>query len=407
MKTLLKTLAIFCLGAFALVGCEKAGEQEKVNDGIPMGFVLVADKTAIYDNGKDYATLTAYYDRVALEEGDYALFLGNTPFDGNKFSSTETNKSFVFSALREGTEWSNKVTINVIKTPPPAPAAPEDTNPGKTNFKRRVLLTQFTATGCGYCPLMMNAIHSVATSSLGDDIVVTAAHLGGGTYLDTNDPVRLLDALTLDDALGVTNGIPQIVADFDQTTQHPEQSILRHDAWVKRITESSLNRVDVKGGIAVNSAYYADYSGDSYIVINATVKAKKTADFRIGAWLLEDGIDGEQSVYEDPYTNTGELIQPIEGVNFNKHNNCIRIANSKRANLDFSGISLGTISAGNTKSKDFIFKLKPNGTGALTTWNHDNLRVIVFITTKEDGKWLVNNVVKCPKDGSVDFEYEN
>ena len=72
-----------------------------------------------------------------------------------------------------------------------------------------------------------------------------------------------------------------------------------------------------------------------------------------------------------------------------------------------SGESVGVIEAGKTASREFAFKLKANGNGSATKWNHDNLRVIVFISTKEGDKWYVNNVVKCPKDGSVDFEYEN
>jgi hypothetical protein len=83
------------------------------------------------------------------------------------------------------------------------------------------------------------------------------------------------------------------------------------------------------------------------------------------------------------------------------------LADSKASNTDFSGYSLGTIEAGKTASHEFAFKLKENGAGSKTKWNHDNLRVIVFISTQEGNKWYVNNVVKCPKDGSVDFEYEN
>ena len=68
---------------------------------------------------------------------------------------------------------------------------------------------------------------------------------------------------------------------------------------------------------------------------------------------------------------------------------------------------MGEIEAGKTASREFAFKLKDNGKGGKNYWNHDNIRVIVFISTKEGNNWYVNNVVKCPKDGSVDFEYEN
>ena len=388
MKTW-KLLAMFCLSALAFVGCEP--NNEPGNEGGKKSLILVADKSTIYDNGVDAATFTLYYDGMILTEG-YEIYLGDGVIEGNTFTSTQQG-SFEFQASH-GTVLSNIVTVNVVATPPAAPAAPEDTNPSKTNFVRRNLLTQFTGTGCGYCPLMMNALHQVLTDPVyGDKVIVAAAHL-----YNEEDPCWLTEAQTLDNALGVT-GYPSVYVDLNKSA-----SANYTLASLKNCIDNAQARVEVKGGIAAASAYHAE---EGYIVLNATVKAKVTTEFRVGAWLLEDGIYGKQSVYPDPYSDSGEKIQPLDGVDFNTHNNAIRLTNSKAANTDFSGFSLGTIEAGKTASREFAFKLKENGTGSKTKWNHDNLRVIVFISTKEGSKWYVNNVVKCPKDGSVDFEYEN
>ena len=328
-----------------------------------------------------------------LEQG-FDLYIGEGAemVAGNKFVSTTQGTFEIWAAY--GAAISNTVNINVIATPPPAPAAPEDTNPSKTNFVRRNLLTQFTGTGCGYCPLMMNALHQVLTdANYGNKVVVAAAHL-----YNESDPCWLTEAQTLDNAMSVT-GYPSLYADLNKSAYGDATF-----ASLKSCIDKAQSRVSVKGGIAVSSKYYAE---ENYIVLNATVKAKETTEFRVGAWLLEDNIYGKQSVYPNPYSDTGELIQPLDGVDFNNHNNAIRLADSKASNTDFSGYSLGTIEAGKTASREFAFKLKDNGTGSKTKWNHDNLRVIVFISTKEGSKWYVNNVVKCPKDGSVDFEYEN
>ena len=391
MKTL-KLLAVFCLSALAFVGCEPIGNDDNGgNGGGSKSFMLVADKTTIYDNGTDAATFTIYYDGLILENG-YELYAGDTPIAGNKFTSTTQGTFEIWAAY--GAAISNTVNINVVATPPAAPAAPEDTNPSKTNFVRRNLLTQFTGTGCGYCPLMMNALYELLNHQVyGNKVVVAAAHL-----YNESDPSYLLEAQTLDNALGV-QGFPSLYSDLDKNGYGDATF-----AALKKCVDNAQNRVSVKGGIAVNSKYHAE---EEYIVLNATVKAKETTEFRIGAWLLEDNIYGKQSVYADPYKNTGELIQPLDGLDFNYHNNTIRLADSKASNTDFSGYSLGVIESGKTESRAFAFKLKANGTGSATKWNHDNLRVIVFISTKEGSKWLVNNVVKCPKDGSVDFEYEN
>ena len=389
MKTL-KTLALLLVGALAFVGCNP------VDDGGNEGkkrLVLVANKTTIYDNGTDGATFTLYYDGMTVEAGDYDLYIdaGDEMVVGNTFYSTTQGTFEIWAAY--GTLISNSVNINVVATPPAAPAVPEDANPSKTNFKRRVLLTQFTGTGCGYCPLMMNALHQVLTNDVyGDKVVVAAAHL----YND-NDPCWLAEAQTLDNAMGV-QGYPSVYSDLNRNG-YGDASF----AALKKCIDDAQARTTVKGGIAVNSAYHAE---EEYIVLNATVKAKETTEFRIGAWLLEDNIYGKQSVYPDPYKGTGDLIQPLDGVDFNNHSNVIRLADSKATNTDFSGFSLGVIEAGKTASREFAFKLKPHYNDANARYyNHNNLRVIVFISTNENGKWYVNNVVKCPKHGSVDFEY--
>ena len=261
-------------------------------------------------------------------------------------------------------------------------AVPEDKYPSKTNFKRRIMITQFTGTGCGYCPRIINALYQLNSSSYADDVVLSAAHL-----YNSSDPAYLSSATALSSSLGIT-GYPTVCVDMDKSATTGSSY-----AAIVSLIKSANSRVSVKGGIAVNSKYNAETGS---ISINALVKAKESAEFRIGAWLLEDGVYGQQSNYG---------ITPVDGVDLNTHNNCVRTAYSNQTSSDFTGFSLGTIEAGKTASKEFTFALKPNGTGAQDKWNHNNLRLIVFIATKEGSNWLVNNVVKVPKDGSVDFEY--
>ena len=379
----LKFLAVFCLGALLFTGCEPGGNDDNGGNGGKKSFMLVADKTTIYDNGVDGATFTLYYDGLILTEG-YEIYNGEELIEGNKFTSTVQGSYELRAAY--GTIWSNTVTINVVATPPAAPAAPEDTNPSKTNFKRRVLLTQITGTGCQYCPLMINAVHQSMTGAYGDDAVLAVAHLW-----NDNDPAYLYDAQTLDNSLGA-NGAPYLFMDLNRNydTNYYQSAIDKN-------IQARLDEVTTRGGIAVNSEYHAE---EGYIVLNATVKAAQTTEFRIGAWLLEDGIKATQT-NPNGYT-------PVTGVDFNTHDDCIRLADSKYTQSNYTGYSIGTIEAGKTASREFAFKLKANGNGSATKWNHDNLKVIVFISTKEEGGvWSVNNVVSCPKDGSVDFEYEN
>lgn len=379
MKTL-KSLALICLGTMLFVGCnpDNGGEGGKDNN---KGLVLKADKYEIYDNGEDVTTFRLTFNGEPVTEG-YTIYDENdNPIEGNTFSSTKIGY-YEFWAEYGAAMTKTNVGITVIATPPAAPAVPTDNNPSKLNFHRRVLLIQFTGTGCGYCPSMVTALHAIAENeATKNQFVLAAAHIGG--YAGS-DPALMTEGKTIDDAFGITS-YPNLVVDMVPNGG----SVYATESYLTSQLNKALNRVSVKGGIAANTEYHAD---KQYVMVNALVKAKETTEFRIGAWLLEDGIEGVQTVYPDANT--------VPGINYNIHNNCIRKIKSQQPtdDFDFTGLTLGTIEAGQTASQEFAFSLK-------NAWKSENLHLILFISTKENGKWRVNNVVHAPINGSVDFVY--
>ena len=377
MKTL-KSLALICLGALLFVGCNPDNGGE--NNG-SKGLVLKADKYEIYDNGEDVATFRLTFNGQPVTEG-YTIYDENdNPIEGNTFSSTKIGY-YEFWAEYGAAMTKVNIGITVIATPPAAPAVPTDNNPSKLNFHRRVMLIQFTGTGCGYCPSMVTALHAIADNeATKNQFILAAAHIGG--YAGS-DPALMTEGKTLDDAFGISS-YPNLIVDMVPNGGN----VYATEAYLKSQINTALNRVGVKGGIAANSEYHAD---KNYVMVNALVKAKETAEFRIGAWLLEDGIEGVQTVYADANT--------VAGINYNIHNNCIRKVKSQQPtdDFDFTGLTLGTIEAGQTENMVFAFSLK-------NAWKSENLHVVIFISTKENGKWRINNIINAPINGSVDFEY--
>lgn len=414
MKTL-KNLTTICLGALLLGACTAGGGTETEGGNgtdkvTKQRFTFSFDRLEVFNNGEDYAVLTATFDEQPLELGEYSILDGQNDDElidlenGNyecddyklvvdaesgeiRFIS-QTIGRYKFTAVY-GTGADSGFTdydrISVIKTPPPFPAAPEDTYVESTNFRRRILLTQFTGTGCGYCPNMMNALYAVKNSSYNSKVVFTAAHL-----YNSSDPAYLYKA-DLASVSGVTS-YPDITADLAPSIK--QNTSKANTAFLNTLISDAEKREVVKGGIAVSSKYYAE---ENYVVVTALVKAAVSDNFRVGAWLLEDKIIAEQSNYG---------TTPTQGLNFNEHNNCIRRVDSKQSSRDFTGKTLGALAKGETATMNFSFPLKENGEGASDTWNHANLRLVVFISTKgADGKWYVNNVVEAPIDGTKDFEY--
>ncbi len=391
MKTL-KTLAFVCLSALLFVGCS-ADSEGSYNDGTK-GLLLRADKYEIYDDGKDKVTFYVTLDGERLTDGYVIYDKNDNPLSGDTFSSTQMGE-YEFWAEYGAAQTDGYTYVSVLAVPPTAPEnAPVDSNPSATNFKRNVMLLQFTGTGCGYCPGVVTGIHQareLADWENRDNFLVAAAHIG--SYAG-NDPAKLEEGKIIDDVYAVT-GYPDLVVDLKKGTRN----VYGNKEYIKSQVDKAMKRVDTKGGIAVNAAYHPD---KQYVVLRAWVKAAATDSFRVGAWLLQDKIKATQTLASD--------VNKDDRINYNEHNNCIRAFRSQKSknSEDFTGLDLGTISAGETKSMEFNFPVK------MKKWKlkdeteaAENLRLLVFISTKEsDGSWCVNNVIEAPVNGEVSFQYE-
>ncbi|HIZ86558.1 MAG TPA: Omp28-related outer membrane protein, partial [Candidatus Coprenecus pullistercoris] len=135
-----------------------------------------------------------------------------------------------------------------------------------------------------------------------------------------------------------------------------------NESALRTIIDNAYMRSGTKAGISAR----AELNGSTLVVL-ASVKAAETSEFRIGAWLLEDGIEGRQSnYYPDSWTD-----------DFDTHDNCIRIADSRVSNSNFTGHSLGTVKAGQTAEYAFVMTVDEK-------WNAENCHLVLFVTTREE-----------------------
>ena len=195
--------------------------------------VISADKSCIYNNGEDVVTFSLTCNGVSITNGYTIYDQNDMPIAGNTFSSTQIG-TYRFWAVYGSAVTNVDTVINVVATPPAAPAVPTDNNPTKTNFVRRVLITQFTGTSCVYSPEMVNALHAVVSSPVySSKFVLAAAHLYNST-----DPAYLNDAKTLNTSVGVYS-FPTINADMWQNHEN------RNPDSVAALITSALNRTTV------------------------------------------------------------------------------------------------------------------------------------------------------------------
>ena len=138
------------------------------------------------------------------------------------------------------------------------------------------------------------------------------------------------------------------------------------------------------GKISANPVYE-----DERLVVRVSVKAAETGQYRVGAWLLEDNIQGQQKG-----APAGE-----ENSWYHEYDDCIRIADSKQGAM-YTGVKLGVIDEGKTAEKMFTWTLNDN-------WKVENLKLCIFVSVPDAAgrSYYVNNVITAPIDGIKQFEY--
>ena len=393
MKTL-RLLAILCTTLLLCNSCLKGigweeEQRENQNPDVPQtGLELTATPSTIIANGEDYAVLEVKFNGETLTEG-FTLYDDEdniVELENMEFRTTTAGKYKFWAAYKSYN--SETITITAKEpendTPEP-PQGPEDNDPENINFKRRVLLIQFTGTGCGYCPGMSAALKEcLQYESFADSVVLTAAH-----RYNSSDPAYLAN-YALDQAMGIT-GYPSLVADMYYMTSlyNNMAKFIRAD-----LLPATIDRTTTKAGISAIS-----YIEEDQVIIKATVKAAEESLFRIGAWLIEDGIYGQQSNYG------------IAEGDFDIHDNCIRVADSKVTSSDYTGHDIGPvdedgnvqpIKKGETAEYTFTIDLKDK-------WKRENCSLVIFVTAPEkvQGResFFVNNVIEMPLEGEVAFEY--
>lgn len=289
----------------------------------------------------------------------------------------------VYTTDEPGTRsfWVAYKTHNTVNKPStitavsfPVPMRPGDTQPGNTSFKRRAMFIQFTGLGCGYCPYMIAALRTVLSDEeYADKAVLAASHEYSGDPFNHN--------ANLEGAMGVSS-YPTVIVDM--MTSVGNYSYTGNVNNLKKMIDTSLSTPALAGISArMNVA-------DNTLVARVTVKAGETGEYRVGAWLLEDGLTGRQANYG---------MEGEEG-EFNTHDCVLRILDSSMSRGNFTGHSLGTLAKGDMADHLFVMNLNPE-------WVQDNCRLLLFVTTANGIRYTVTNAVASESlSDTIEFEYE-
>lgn len=251
------------------------------------------------------------------------------------------------------------------------PELPSDPQPENTSFSHRIILLQHTGTYCPNCPQLMTSLKALAEDA---SYAAKYHHVAAHSYNETGDLAYSSAAENLSQAF-CSGYYPELT--FNLTRENTGTS-LSVETIKQYIDELHKDAADA--GIAA-----AVLQTGSNLGVNVQVKAAKEGQYRIAAWVLEDGIRCRQEGATEDWMNT--------------HGNAVRTMAGNTLNMKIYGEKVGLVKAGETAQKSFSIALEEG-------WNAENCKVLVLVNAAgADGRYDLVNCALCPVGGSVLYMY--
>lgn len=319
--------------------------------------------TVIAEDGTDITAEATIMDRT---DNRFAIVPNPfTPTEDGEYTFFATGANFISSDIK----------VNVV---PSIPALPVDAQPENTSFNHRILLVDHSGTNCGWCPQMMKILHEIANeeSDYHSKYYEVVSH-----SFNNNDPASSDAAYFVKKHFRISN-FPSLTYNFYHDT------VSSHDGGAP-VVKAQIDRLWKAEGANVGIAATTSLA-TKCVVVNTEVKAAATNDYRITAWLLQDGIEALQSGGLEDWMHI--------------HNNALR----QRVNVDtISGVDLGNIAAGEIKSETLTLDISKINWDIHKENNKENFKVLIIASEKNDkGRFEVANVALCHIDQSVTYDYK-
>ena len=366
-----RILASLAVAAGLMSACGKPVEE--VVPVIEGEISLTSDADQLRSDGVDAVTFTvtvtdaqgATHD--VTEHAEIYQNFEKSPLATNVFT-TQKEGEYVFYAVY-GLKVSEDVVITAINDVPELPADPQEDN---VSFKHRMLLVQHTGATCVNCPRMMESLKKLSEDASYNGLyhhVASHSYNGGEADAAYSEAARDLSM-----AYNVTGLYPMLTFNLTPTSVGTDLQEIK--AQIDALKQD-------KASVGIAAA--AELSGND-VLVNVEVKAAKTDNYRVAAWLLEDGIYSLQSGMSESWHNT--------------HDNALRYAAGKLSQLSFVGDKLGEIAAGEKASKVFVLPVDQ-------TWVADNCEVLILVTAAdENGNYDVVNCALCQIGKTVTYDYK-
>lgn len=357
MKRLLFIIPIFLL--FFTWSCS---EDYTIIEPEKKLIVSVSNSFTLINNEVIFTARLVGNNEEDIDVTNECTFLVNSnEINGNIFSSSQTGEFTVKALLNQ------KESQGVVFT---------YHDGSEVNFKKNVLIEDFTGTWCGWCARVAHAIELIDGQT--DDAIAVGIHRGSLSQIAIDYDPYNYDSSVLEDLLvnnfGFNTGYPK--AGLNRTTlwNNPEPDNLEQ---VLTLTQGA----NPKLGLSMNS----NLSGNT---ISLDVNVKFSNDFnglKLVVYVVENGLVH----YQKNYTSYYNSVNPIPDF---VHNHVLRDC---KTDILGDAISNSETFSGNTYSRNFSFDVPSNV---------ENVNEIEFVAFIVNGNGATLNVRKAHLNDNQDFE---
>lgn len=333
MKNLLKVCA-YCMIAITMFSCDDA-------ENVKIEVAIMSDKQEIIADGSDQLVLRMETQNKEDVTAGGVFYVNSQEISGNTFTTLEAG---IISCYAEY----NGVRTNTIKV----------TVKEQPIFKKNIIVENYTATWCGFCPRVHDAIIDAVSSN--DRVIPIAVHI-------YSDPFMFASYSVLTAEFGI-EGWPTAMIDRDYKWPYPENE------------EGLEEALDYNSalGLAITSTL-----NDNQLSVDAKVKFGKdlSGDFKIVVCLVEDNlIYDQENGYDD---GRGNPIPDYE------HNGVLRAYGTDLLGDD---IPSGQAVKDNEYVKSVSFDL--------SSYSSSNCKIVAFVVKNDQ----VINVRSAVANTSVTYE---
>ena len=275
----------------------------------------------------------------AVRTYEAKFYVNNNEISGNTYLFDEIGTFEVYATYENIT--SSKIEVTITPIP--------------IEFKKRVLVEDYTGTWCGWCPRISYAIEKLYEQT--DDAVIVAIHAG--------DPMQF-------------NKLSSLTSVFNPQGRYPTGIINRETEWnpahfsnLLQVTSKLFEPAYV--GIATNSSL----NGNN-LSVNTKVKiGSNYSSLKLVVLILEDNLVYDQVNYTSNYsdiTRRGNWNGQTTDIAYDFiHNNTLR---ESLTNVLGDLVSSETLEHGKVYESNFTYSIPSN-------YNKSNIKIVSFVTSGE------------------------